>query len=1124
MPDQDPQTTQTPDNELLKCTLCENRAWRGAECPSCPLFQRQHYVEGIGSDNADYFCIAESPFIPSVSSNTTAHDSWKHDIERVIKMAFTGAKSKNSELKNLEGRYTYAIRCMHEKPVRSMLTACKRFFFEDIKVNHKKTEDPIMIFALGPAVLQALNIKFGKYADVQGQFVETTAWGKKVLAFPSMSKRQLLAKTGYYEVLQQHILLFLEAVKRRNRGETIASKIPIETLTKDYVFPKNITEVRKLVDMIVDYSTGGKNPDNHVISIDTETNTLFPHRQKLKILSLVVAWDVGRAASIPLEHPETPWTLEQVYPSIMQLLNSPKPKIFHNAKFDLKVLARKGWRVRRFLWDTMLGEHLLSEDKKGFYGLKSMTKLVLPHYAGYEDQLHDTLAKNESESQGVALKKETEEKLSKAEQRLAKDTGFIDIPLAELNLYGAIDADVTRQLYFKQREKIDREDQELARKRKALGTNRHFRELLKPMTNAANPLKELMVTRTVPVTRVLADMELYGVPVDTAYINDLAIEMDRSIIHYKAEIHTMIPPGAFKTPFNPNSAHQLRKVLFGTGYRHPETGKVICYQGIVEPIKTKGGDISTNALFLRSLKTQHDCVFSGVLLEYRAIIKARNTFVENIRVLSREDGRMHTTFHVNGTSTGRLCVSENTILDTDKGSFLIPNAVIGATILTHRGRHRKIKSLFYKGEEEMYRVELPTGESIEVTENHQFFIPTGRRRLNELAVGHPITTTHGDDVIAAITPIGIHAVWDIEVEEDHSYVAQGFVNHNSSSDENLQNIPLAIGIHNIKKMFIPSDRENMVIVNDDAKAAEVRLYAAYSGDKALITALNNGMDPHSFFSGMVYNPATILAGVKQHECQDRLALVGIDTEHDWSYADFENASRLVGTKENPGSDPAYGKRLEKLRKNMKRMVFGILYGASSYKVGEIVGLPKDQAQAIIDTLFKMFPTIPEYIQRTQDQLRFMGMVETFAGRRRRLDLNGLPPKLANKAMRQAVNFKIQSNSSEIVLDVLCDVDKPIRDMGGRLLITVHDSLVFELPKKHVHLMPDFIEEYGVKKIAQKYPWLPVPFKWDVTVGPSYGEQMSVDNFLKEYNQPLRHNMDDYLEHAIKQDFEEIEEN
>jgi len=147
MPDQDPQTTQTPDNELLKCTLCENRAWRGAECPSCPLFQRQHYVEGIGSDNADYFCIAESPFIPSVSSNTTAHDSWKHDIERVIKMAFTGAKSKNSELKNLEGRYTYAIRCMHEKPVRSMLTACKRFFFEDIKVNHKKTEDPIMIFA-----------------------------------------------------------------------------------------------------------------------------------------------------------------------------------------------------------------------------------------------------------------------------------------------------------------------------------------------------------------------------------------------------------------------------------------------------------------------------------------------------------------------------------------------------------------------------------------------------------------------------------------------------------------------------------------------------------------------------------------------------------------------------------------------------------------------------------------------------------------------------------------------------------------------------------------------------------------------------------------------------------------
>jgi hypothetical protein len=275
---------------------------------------------------------------------------------------------------------------------------------------------------------------------------------------------------------------------------------------------------------------------------------------------------------------------------------------------------------------------------------------------------------------------------------------------------------------------------------------------------------------------------------------------------------------------------------------------------------------------------------------------------------------------------------------------------------------------------------------------------------------------------------------------------------------------------------------------------------------------------------MVYNPATILTGVKQSEQRERLSLVGIDTDHAWNYDDFEGAGLLIGTKDNPGSDPVYGKRLEKLRKNMKRMVFGILYGATSYKVGEIVGLPQDQAQAIIDTLFKMFPTIPAYIQRTQDQLRFMGMVETFAGRRRRLDLNGLPPKLVSRAQRQAVNFKIQSNSSEIVLDVLCDVDGPIRDLGGRLLITVHDSLVFELPKKHVHMMPEFIEEYGVKKIAQKYPWLPVPFKWDVTVGPSYGEQMSVESFLKEYNKPLAHNEDDYLEHAIKQDFEEIEEN
>ena len=198
-------------------------------------------------------------------------------------------------------------------------------------------------------------------------------------------------------------------------------------------------------------------------------------------------------------------------------------------------------------------------------------------------------------------------------------------------------------------------------------------------------------------------------------------------------------------------------------------------------------------------------------------------------------------------------------------------------------------------------------------------------------------------------------------------------------------------------------------------------------------------------------------------------------------------------------------------------MFGILYGASKNKIAAIVGIPQEQAQAIIDVLFRMFPTIPRYIQQTKDQVHNLGLVETFLGRRRRFDLKGMTRYLIAKAERQAVNFKIQSTSSDIVLEVLCATDSPLRDLGGHLLITVHDSLVFELPKKYISQMPDFIYEYGVKRVAREYPWLPVPFSWDVEVGPSYGELQSVDRYLSANPYIESDSDDDYEEHEIRND-------
>jgi len=973
-----------PPSELLQCNLCGPDAWPGHKCPECECYKRNHYAEGIGSNKADFFCVAESPHLGGPSGDVSNHSTWQYDVEKIIKDAFISYKKNHPHMMNIEGRFTSSVRCGVDKPKKQMRVCCYPLFRDEVLSCARRDDVPIMVFALGASVVQSFGIKVGKYASVQGKFIETKMGGRRVIVFPTLSKRALLVKSGFYEVFKQHLDIFMEAVYNIQHGISIQTEVPLTELIKNYVFPKKLNEVRELVEMIVGYAHEGKNPDNHVISLDTETNTLYPHRDKLKILSLVTSWGPGLAASIPIEHPETPWSIAEVHPYVTQLLQCPKPKGFHNGKFDIKVLRRKGWEVRRFAWDTMLGEHLVSEDKKGYYSLKALTKLMLPRYSGYEDQLQTILESLEG-------KADFKEDLKGMAKKLAQDEGFINIPLKDLNQYGAVDADVTRQLITIQRARIQEENEKLRKQRATLSKSPHFRNIARAGTPSKDPLKDLMFERAVPASRILAEMELYGMAVDKEYIEELVIDMDESISMLKIELHKMMPPNIFDETFNPNSTAHLRKVLFGAGFFHPETGEIVSYNHLPdeELDYTDGGKISTNARFLRRLITQYDCPFSKELLKYRGVSKARTTFVENIRAQSREDGKMHTSFHIAGTATGRL----------------------------------------------------------------------------------------------------------------------------SSSEENMQNIPKRIGNHNIKKIFIPTDRENQLIVNADAKAAEVRIYAAYSKDPNLIKALNEGMDPHSFFSSMVYNPESVLQGVRSSDKRKVLETIGIDDQHAWSYDDFQNRELIEK------ADPWYGKRLGALRKNVKRVVFGILYGASKNKISTIVGIPHDQAQAIINVLFRMFPTIPEYIQLTKDQVHTLGIVETFIGRRRRFDLKGMTRYLIAKAERQAVNFKIQSTSSDIVMGVLCDVDGPIRDLQGRLLITVHDSIVFELPLKYVSQMPELFKEYGVRRVAKKYPWLPVPFAWDVEVGQSYGELQSVESYLSE-NPVVAFDQQDYdiLEEEIRQDF------
>ena len=948
-----------------------------------------------GPKIADCFVVSDSPEI-GPSENIYSHEPWKAGLEKDARSMVARFLDTNPRYSKIETYFTYAVHCVVSKPSIKTIRFCSDILTQKL-INNTDPEKPIMVLAFGPIVLKSLGFTVKKHADVVGQLLETTINGRHAYVFASISLAHMVVKSGYIELVNRHIQSFMSSVLLNNDSRTLRTKANVPAIAKDYIFPKTVKEVEELVDYIVEYAPPGVDPAKHLISFDTETNTLMPHRSKLKLLTLTVAWDAGKAASIPVEHKESKWTLEDVRPALIKLLTCSKLKAGHNLKFDVKVLRRKNFHINNVAWDTMIGEHLLAEDKKGFYGLKELVKHYLPSYSNYEQSV-----KAKANTKLAEVKKELKtqgKKLSKASESLLKDDGYADVPLQELNTYGAIDADATWQITIAQRRAMGAESTRFLEERKKLQAfeRAKFRKLGEVLCPVREPLTRLMSTRTLPTLGVLSRMEDRGVPMDREYTETLAIKMEQSSREAIIKLNQMLPAG-YTEKLNPASSGQIRSILYNVGFIHPETKEHICYLGKVEPPRTDAGAISTNAQFLRLLVTKHDCPFSRELLEFRAMQKARTTFIENIMVLTREDDRMHTTYHQHGTSSGRL----------------------------------------------------------------------------------------------------------------------------SSSHENMQNIPKKLGGHNIKRIFIPS-RPKFAFANADAKAAEVRIYSAYSKDKNLIRALNDGLDPHSFFASMVYNPVNVLSGVEKSQWKEVADTVGIDTEHAWTYEDFCARDILKET------EKAYGTQLDRLRSIIKRVVFGILYGATPSKVSSIVGIPEQQAAVIVDTLFKMFPTIPEYITHTKDQLKQLGFVETFFGRRRRFgELRQLPWALRSKAERQAINFKIQSTSSELVMEVLCDMEEPLRrDMQGSLLLTVHDSIGFECPDKYVHQLPEFIKEYGMRRINNRYPWLPVPFSWDIEVGPSYGELTSVENYLKKMDN-VTHiipenpaDRDDFIEQEVRAEFEEL---
>jgi DNA polymerase-1 len=253
----------------------------------------------------------------------------------------------------------------------------------------------------------------------------------------------------------------------------------------------------------------------------------------------------------------------------------------------------------------------------------------------------------------------------------------------------------------------------------------------------------------------------------------------------------------------------------------------------------------------------------------------------------------------------------------------------------------------------------------------------------------------------------------------------------SSSDPNLQNIPIRTELgRRIRRAFVAGE-PGLALLAADYSQIELRILAHVSGDEHLKDAFARNADIHR-----------------------------------------ETAARVLGK---PPEDISHGER------SMAKMVnFGLAYGMSDFGLASRANISRQEAQTFINSYFTAYSGISYYMMAIKDQARDQGFVETLLGRKRQIpELRASNPALRGAGERMAINMPIQGTAADIQKIAMIRVDAAVREAGipARLLLSVHDELLFEVPRAEVDALAAVVRE----QMEGALP-LDVPLVVDVKVG------------------------------------------
>ncbi|MHC4840918.1 MAG: DNA polymerase I, partial [Planctomycetota bacterium] len=244
----------------------------------------------------------------------------------------------------------------------------------------------------------------------------------------------------------------------------------------------------------------------------------------------------------------------------------------------------------------------------------------------------------------------------------------------------------------------------------------------------------------------------------------------------------------------------------------------------------------------------------------------------------------------------------------------------------------------------------------------------------------------------------------------------------SSKDPNLQNIPVRTESgRKIRKGFVAKPGHKLVVA--DYSQIELRILAHIANEKAMIDAFKSGEDIHAA-------TASKLFGIKADE---------VDKEQ-----------RTVA----------------------KTVNFGVLYGQSAFGLSQTLGIPRKEAKAFIDNYFEIHPKVKTLTASVLDECKDKGYVTTLAGRKRYLpEIKSKNVMVRKAAERQAFNTVLQGTAADLIKMAMLNADIEIRQKkhSWRMLLQVHDELVFESPKKDAKACAEFAERVMSGAMKLKVP-------------------------------------------------------